>query len=84
MIEDLILKKVVSVRNDTWVLMIKVFNITDAVRKETEENSEDDHIRCMDVMHCMYHHDNDLTWEFVEIQVRREDPQLADAIRAQL
>jgi len=83
-IEDLILKKVVSVRNDTWVLMIKVFNITDAVRKETEENSEDDHIRCMDVMHRMYHHDNDLTWEFVEIQVRREDPQLADVIRAQL
>jgi len=73
-IDDLIFKKVVSVRNDTWVLIIKVFNITDEVRKEIEENSEDDRIRCMDVMHRMYHHDEDLTWEFVEIQVRREDP----------
>jgi len=83
-VDDPIVKKVVGVRNDTWEVIIKVFNITDEVKKEIEENSEDVRIRCMDVMHRMYHHDNDLTWEFVEMQVRKEDPQLADVIRAQL
>ena len=82
--DDPIIREMVGVRNDIWETIIKVFNITDEVRKEIDENSEDDHIRCMDVMHRMYHHDHDLTWEFVEIQVRREDPRLADVIKTHL
>ena len=61
-----------------------MFNISNEIRKKIEENSEDDHIRCMDVMHRMHHHDDDPTWEFVEIQIRREDQQLADVIKTHL
>ena len=82
--DDLIIKELVSVRGDSWEVIVKVFNFSDEIKKEIEDNSEDDHIRCVDVMHRMYHHDDDLTWEFVEIQVRKEDPQLADAIRTHL
>jgi len=81
---DPIIKFMVAVRNDSWDVIINIFNIADEIKKEIEENSEDDCIRCMDVMHRMYHHDDHLTWDFVEIQVRREDPQLADTIRAHL
>jgi len=74
----------VAVRNDSWVIIANVFSIADEIRKDIEENSDDDRIRCMNMMHHMYHHDDDLTWEFVEIQVRNEDPQLADTIRTYL
>ena len=84
--DDPIIKEMVSVRNDAWEVIIKVFNISDDIRKKIKANSEDNRIRCMDVMHRMYHHDDDLTWEFVEIQMRREfeDQQLADVIRTHL
>ena len=82
--DDVIIKEIVIVRNDTWEVMIKVFNISEEAKKEIEENSEDNHIRCMDVMHRMYHHDQDLTWEFIEIQVRKEDPHLSDVIKTHL
>ena len=82
--DDPIIKHMVAVRDDSWMVIVNVFNIADEIRKEIEENSDDDRIRCMDVMHRMQHSDNHLTWEFVEIQVRREDPQLADTISSHL
>ena len=81
---DPIVKEMVNIRNDAWKVIIKVFNISDKIRQEIEENSEDNHVRCIDVMHYMYHHDDELTWEFVEMQVRREHQQLADVIRTHL
>ena len=66
---------------DAWEVIFKVFNFNNPTKISIEENSEDDCIRFMDVMHRIYHHDDHITWEFVEIQVRREDPQLADVIR---
>ena len=82
--DDPIIKHVVAERPDAWEVIFKVFNFNNPTRISIEENSEDDRIRCMDVMHRIYHHDDHITWEFVEIQVRREDPQLADVIRTQL
>ena len=82
--DDPIIKEMVTTRNDAWEVMIKVFNISDDIRNKIEENSGDDNIRCVDAVHRIYHFDHDLTWEFVEIQVRREDPQLADIIRTHL
>ena len=80
----LIIKEMVAVRNDTWEVIIKAFNISDEVKKEIAENSEDDLIRCMDVIHRMYHHDEDLTWEFIVTHLERQDPQLADVIKEHL
>jgi len=82
--DDPIIKHVVAKRPDAWEVIFKVFNFNNPTRISIEENSEDDRIRCMDVMHRIYHHGDDVTWEFVEIQVGREDPQLADVIRTHL
>ena len=82
--DDPIIKEMVTVRGNSWEVIIKVFNFNDKIKKEVEDNSEDDHIRCVDIVHRMYHHDSDLSWEFIELQVRREDPKLADVIRTHM
>jgi len=79
-----IIKEMVSVRDNSWEVIIKVLNFSDKMKKEIEDNSEDDHIRCADIVHRMYHHDSNLTWEFIELQVRKEDPKLADVIRTHM
>jgi len=78
--DDLIIKQMISARNDTREVIIKVFSIADEIKKEIEENSEGDHIRCMDVMHHMYYNNDDLTWELVETKVRREDLHLVHIV----
>ena len=79
--DDPIIDHLVATQDDAWEVIHKAFNLGDNLKAKIEENSEDDHIRCMDIIHRIRHHDSDLTWEFVEIQVRREDAQLADVIR---
>ena len=59
-----------------------IINISPDIRKEIEDNNENDYIRCVDVIHRMFHYDDDLTWEFVEAQLRKEDPQLANVTPA--
>jgi len=82
--DDPIIKQLVDKSVDAWVILLDAFKFGDDVKAKIQENSEDNHIRCMDVMHRMYHHDDDLTWEFVEIQVRKVDPQLGDVLKTLL
>ena len=81
---DPIVKPLVNKRGDAWVVILNAFKFGDDVKTKIQENSEDNQIRCMDVMHRMYHQDDDLTWEFVEIKVRKVDPELADVIKTLL
>lgn len=82
--DDPIIKKLVDTRGDTWEVFLDAFKLDDSIKTKIANNSENGQIRCMDVMHHMYHHDLQLTWEFVEINLRKVDPQLADVIKAQL
>ena len=50
-----------------------IVNISDEIRKEIAENSENDHIRCTDVLHRKYHYDDDITFKFVVIHLERAD-----------
>ena len=67
--DDPIIMNVVQSRSNAWEVFAKVFNISLEVQNEIKENSENDHIRCVDLIHRMYHNDEELTWEFVEVQV---------------
>ena len=82
--DDPIIKQLVDKSVDAWAILLHAFKFGDDIKTKIQQNSEDNHIRCMDVMHRMYHHDDDLTWEFVEIQVRKVNPQLADVIKTLL
>jgi len=81
---DSIIIEIVNVRNDAWKVISRAFNISEKTKKKIDENCSDDYIKCEDLMHRMYHHDDSLTWGCVESQVRRNDPHLADVIRNHL
>ena len=78
--KDPVIKHMVAERSDAWMVLHAVFNLSSDAKKVLEENSEDNNIRCMDVMHHMYHQNRQLTWDYIEAQVRRVDPHLADVI----
>ena len=58
--DDPIIKQLVDKRGDAWVVVLNAFKFGDDVKTKTQKNSEDNQIRCMDVIHRMYHQDDDL------------------------
>jgi len=55
-----IIKEMVSANNCVWEVIAKLFNISLDVRKEIEDNNENDYISCVDVIHHTFHYDDDL------------------------
>ena len=78
--DDLIIDDVVTVREDAWSILCKAFNISAGVRQQIEENSEDAGVRCIDVMHHVYHLNSKLTWDNVKDKMKSYDPHLAKVI----
>lgn len=78
--DDLIIDDIVTVRNDGWSVLLGAFNISTDVRQQIEENSEDAGVRCIDVMHHIYHSNTKLTWDDVKNKMKSCDPHLAKII----
>ena len=69
-------------RPDTWRIVCEAFNIENNVVQAIEDNSADAKVRCIDVIHYMYHHCHGVTLDFIEDGVRRIDPHLASVINS--
>ena len=78
--DDLIVDQIVERREDAWSVFCKVFKISAAVRFKIEDNHEDKTVRCIDVMHHVYHSNTALTWDDVRTMVKSHDPHLATVI----
>ena len=78
--DDLIIDDIVTIRSDAWSVLLRAFNIRIDVRQQIEENSEDPGVRCIDVMHRIYHSNTKLTWDDVKDKMKSYDPKLAKVI----
>ena len=78
--DDLIIDDIVTVRKDAWSVLLRAFNISTDVRQQIEENSEDAGVRCIDVMHHVYHSNTKLTWDDVKDKMKSYDAHLAKVI----
>lgn len=78
--DDLIIDEIVDKREDAWSILARAFNISTDIQQKIEENSEDEGVRCIDVMHHIYHSNTKLTWNDVQTQVNNRDPHLAQVI----
>ena len=78
--DDLIIDEIVTVRKDAWSVLLRAFNISTDVRQQVEENSEDPGVRCIDVMHHVYHSNTKLTWDDVKDKMKSYDAHLAKVI----
>ena len=76
----LIIDEIVDKRDDAWRVLCKVFNIAADVWDRIEANTEDSSLRCIDVMHHIYHSNTALTWDGVKNAMKIHDPQLAQVI----
>ena len=61
--------------------MCHAFCVDDNVRQKKEENSDGLIIRCLDVVHYLYHYCSNLSWSSVGKEVRKTDCHLADLIK---
>jgi len=78
--DDLIISEIVSKREDAWSVLCKVFNISSDIRQKIEENSENSSVRCIDVMHHVYHANTSVSWDDVKAKTKIHDPHLAKVI----
>ena len=78
--DDLIIDEIVDKREDAWIILCKVFKISANVRSKIEDNHEDNTVRCIDVMHHLYHSNTALTWDDVRTMVKSRDSHLATVI----
>lgn len=78
--DDLIINDIVIEREDAWSVLCKVFNISTDVQHQIAENNEDENVRCIDVMHHVYHSNPNFTWDIVKVKVKSHDPHLAKVI----
>ena len=75
--------EIIKLRDDTWSIVCKAYNIDDVVIEQIENNSSEPFVRFADTIHFMYHHNDEwqnLTWYDVLVEVRRVDSDLAKAI----
>ena len=70
----------ITERPDTWRVICKAFDVRDEVILAIEDNSADAKVRCIDVIHFVYHHYTNISLDVVEDTVRNIDPHLANAI----
>ena len=70
----------ITERPDTWRVICKAFVVKDEVILAIEDNSADAKVRCIDVIHFVYHHYTNISLDVVEDTVRNIDPHLANAI----
>ena len=63
-----------------WLAVCKVFNIDSNVRQKIIDNSEDITIRCVDVLHHIFHADQSNTWSTIKLKLRPQYPELAREI----
>ena len=75
-----IIENIVNEEEGAWLMFSKVYQLATNVRNKIEENCEDPYIRCIDVMHHLYHDDLSLTWGRVMSKVETEYPSLAEVI----
>ncbi|XP_065885883.1 uncharacterized protein [Dysidea avara] len=80
--KETIIEGIVIEIEDAWLRFSKIYQLTSDVRNKIEENCEDPYIRCIDVMHHLYHDDLSLTWENVMSKVKTKDRSLAVVIDA--
>ncbi|XP_065886314.1 uncharacterized protein [Dysidea avara] len=79
-----IIQGIVTEIKDAWLIFSEAYQLTSDVRNKIEENSSDLSIRCIDVMHHLYHNDPSLSWENVMSKVKTKDPSLVGVINAAL
>ena len=63
-----------------WLAVCKVFNIDSNVRQKIIDNSEDITVRCVDVLHHIFHADQSNTWSTIKLKLRPQYPELAREI----
>lgn len=78
--DDRIIYDIVSIKENAWSVFCEVFNISANVQQKIEDNSADGNIRCIDVMHHVYHSNTNLTWDDIRIKTAKFDPDLAKVI----
>ena len=80
LVDDLIIDGIVTEREDAWIILSNVFNISTTVQQKIEENHADNGVRCIDVMHHIYHLDTTLNWDRVKAKLSSHDSHLAKVI----
>ena len=78
--DESIIDEIVDKRDDAWRVFCKVFSIAVDVQDRIEANTEDSSLRCIDVMHHIYHSNTALTWDNVKDTMRIHDCHLAQVI----
>ena len=63
-----------------WLALCNVFNISREVKQKIQDNSEDTGIRCLDVLHHIFHADLTQTWTTVKLKLSSQYPELAREI----
>jgi len=60
-------------RPEAWISVCDAFCVDDDIRQKIEENSDSLIIRCLDVVHYLYHYCSNLSWSSVDKEVRKTD-----------
>ena len=72
--------KVNYAREYPWLALCNVFNISRNVKQKIQDNSEDNGIRCVDVLHHIFHANSTQTWTTVKLKLSSRYPELAREI----
>ena len=69
-------------RPDMWRVLCQAFDISDDVVQAIEDNTADDKVRCIDVIHFIYHSYHGVNLDVIEDRVRGVDSHIASIINS--
>lgn len=69
-------------RPDMWMVLCQAFDISNDVVQAIEDNSADAKVRCIDVIHFIYHNHHGVTLDVIKERIRGVDSHLASIINS--